>query len=58
MEGLNRAAIVGHEQLAPGITATRYEDGRQVFVNYTGQDYNAQGVTVPARSYRVTGGDR
>ncbi|MBR1820625.1 MAG: hypothetical protein IJ769_03275 [Clostridia bacterium] len=57
MAGLNRAAIVGHELPAPGIAATRYDDGRQVLVNYTGQDYDLDGVTVPARSYRVTGGD-
>ena len=58
MEGLNRAAIVGHDQPAPGISVTRYDNGRRVWVNYTGQDYSAHGVSVPARSYRVTGGDR
>lgn len=57
MAGLNRAPIVGHEQIAEGIAVTTFEGGRQVFVNYTGQDYDAPGVTVPARSYRVTGGD-
>lgn len=58
MAGLNRVRIVGHESPARGIAVTRYENGAQVLVNYTGQDYDADGVTVPARSYRVTGGDR
>jgi hypothetical protein len=58
LAGLNRERIVGHEQVAAGVTATAFEGGRKVFVNYTGQDYEAGGVTVPARSYRVTGGDR
>lgn len=58
LAGLNRERIVGHEQVAAGVTATAFEDGRKVFVNYTGQDYEAGSVTVPARSYRVTGGDR
>lgn len=57
MAGLNRAAIVGHEQPAPGIAVTKYEGGRQVLVNYTGSDYSLGGVTIPARSYLVTGGD-
>ena len=58
MAGLNRAAIVGHEQPAPGIAVTAYEGGKRVLVNYTGADYSLGGVTVPARSYLVTGGDQ
>ncbi len=58
MAGLNRARIVGHEEIAEGVTATTFEGGRRVLVNYTEQDCDAGGVTVPARSYRVTGGDR
>ena len=32
--------------------------GRQVLVNYTEADFRLGGVTVPARSYLVTGGDQ
>lgn len=58
MAGLNRARIVGHEQPAPGIAATAFEGGKRVLVNYTQADYRLGGVTVPARSYLVTGGDQ
>ncbi len=58
MAGLNRTAIVGHESPEQGIAVTRYADGRQVWVNYTMQDYDADGTAVPARSYRVMGGDQ
>ncbi len=56
MEGLNRAAIVGHERPAPGVTATLFEGGRKVLVNYTDLEQSVDGVKVPARSYLVTGG--
>ncbi|MBR6220765.1 MAG: hypothetical protein IKQ80_09380 [Clostridia bacterium] len=58
MAGLNRARIVGHEQPAEGVAVTTYEGGRQVLVNYTEADFRLGGVTVPARSYLVTGGDQ
>ena len=56
MEGLNRAAIVGHERPAPGVTATLFEGGRKGLVNYTDLEQSVDGVKVPARSYLVTGG--
>ena len=46
------------EQPADGVAVTTYEGGKQVLVNYTGADCRLGGVTVPARSYLVTGGDR
>ena len=58
MAGLNRTAIVGHDSPEQGVTVTRYADGREVWVNYTMQDYDADGAAVPARSYRVMGGDQ
>lgn len=58
MAGLNRAAIVGHEQPAPGVAVTTYEGGKRVLVNYTEADFRLGGVTIPARSYLVTGGDQ
>ena len=56
MAGLNRQRIVGHEQPAPGLAVTRYEDGRSVLVNYTEEEVSLEGAVVPARSYLVTGG--
>lgn len=55
MAGLNQLAITDHEILARDVAVTTYEDGRQVWVNYTSAPYEADGVTVPARSYIVTG---
>ena len=53
MKGLNRSRITNHEELAPDVTATTYSDGTVVYVNYTKNDYQADGVTVPARDYLV-----
>jgi len=57
MAGLNQIRMTGHEILADGITATVYENGTTVYVNYTDKDYEAGGVIVPARSYHAEGGD-
>ena len=40
------------------VQVTTNEGGRQVLVNYTEADFRLGGVTVPARSYLVTGGDQ
>lgn len=56
MSGLNRQRIVGHEYLAPRVTATTYADGTKVYVNYGTADYTADGVNVPARDYMVERG--
>ncbi len=57
MAGLNQIRMTGHEILADGVTATVYENGTTVYVNYTDKDYEAGGVIVPARSYHAEGGD-
>ena len=57
MAGLNQIRMTGHEILADGVTATVYENGTTVYVNYTDKDYEAGGGVVPARSYHVEGGD-
>jgi len=58
MAGLNQQAIVHHEKLDRSVTLTAYEDGTQVYVNYSMDDYTVEGSTVPARSYLVVGGDQ
>ena len=55
MAGLNQIAIDDHELLAKDVAVTTYADGRKVYVNYSTAPYEAEGVTVPARSYIVTG---
>jgi len=41
--------ITGHEELAAGVFATTYANGRQVIVNYTASPFERGGVTVAAR---------
>ena len=53
MAGLNSQKITGHEYLTGEVTRTVYEDGTCVVVNYSMQDYDYNGVTVPARDYAV-----
>ena len=55
MAGLNAIEMVDHEILARDVAVTTYADGRKVYVNYTHTDFEAEGVTVPARSYIVIG---
>lgn len=57
MSGLNNQRIVGHERLGADVTVTRYENGTAVYVNYGTDEYTDGGVTVPARSYMVKGGE-
>ncbi len=45
--------MTGHEALTDSVTCTEYEDGTKVYVNYSYDDYNAGGVNVPARDYKV-----
>ncbi|MBO4900309.1 MAG: hypothetical protein J5509_08445 [Lachnospiraceae bacterium] len=42
-----------HEKLTETVSCTGYEDGTKVYVNYGYEDYDADGVTVPARDYLV-----
>lgn len=48
--------ITDHYKVSDYVTATVYEDGTTVYVNYGLKDYNTDGVTVPARSYITKGG--
>ncbi|MCR4875597.1 MAG: hypothetical protein K5922_00325 [Clostridiales bacterium] len=50
--GLNRQKIVGHRKLSGQVTATTYEDGTVVYVNY-GQETSQGEVQVPARDYLI-----
>lgn len=51
------AFIVDHTELAQGIFATTYSNGKRVIVNYTDQPFNDREIEVEARNYQVTGGE-
>ncbi len=53
MTGLNSLKITGHEYLSSQVTKTVYENGTSVLVNYSMQDFECDGITVPARDYAV-----
>ena len=57
MAGLNSLEITDHARLTPTVSVTTYENGAKVYVNYDTEDYLADGVKVPARSYIVEGGE-
>ena len=56
MAGLNAKEMTDHRKLADDVSLTVYEDGTQVYVNYTEIDYDVGGVRVPARDYVVKRG--
>jgi hypothetical protein len=43
-------AIAAHQQLAEGVYATTYANGRQIIVNYTDRPYEYGGITVGAKN--------
>ncbi len=43
------ASIIAHEQVAPGVFATTYDNGRQILVNYNETPVQLYGLTIPAR---------
>lgn len=56
MAGLNQQRIVSHANLTDEVAVTGYADGTKVYVNYGSEDYTADGVEIPARSYFVERG--
>lgn len=49
--------ITGHEKVADGVYRTTYENGKSVLVNYTYDDYDYKGTTVPKRDFVAIGGE-
>ncbi len=45
--------MTDHEYITSSITCTTYEDGTKVYVNYSYEDAEVDGVTLPARDYTV-----
>ena len=48
--------IIDHAELAEGVVQTTYANGYSVVVNYSEQEYEADGVLVPALSFRLLEG--
>nr|SIP63170.1 hypothetical protein [uncultured bacterium] len=57
MAGLNRQTITDHAHLSEEVTLTTYQDGTKVYVNYSNNDFDVDGLTVPAREYLVERGN-
>lgn len=53
MAGLNNQFITNHKVLAVGVTATTYEDGTVVYVNYNTSDFKNGALEIPAKDYLV-----
>ncbi|MCR4791269.1 MAG: hypothetical protein K5871_00815 [Lachnospiraceae bacterium] len=45
--------MTGHENITSFVSCTEYADGTRVYVNYGYTDYVADGITIPARDYKV-----
>lgn len=45
--------IKDHQTLASGVVKVIYDNGVEIYVNYTDNDYTADGITVEALSYKV-----
>lgn len=53
MAGLNNQFITDHKFLSQDVTATTYENGTVVYVNYGVTEYAGNGLKIPARDYLV-----
>ena len=43
--------ISSHKMVAAGVARVTYESGKQIFINYSSEDYKSDGVTVPANGW-------
>lgn len=50
------AVITAHDILSPGLRRVTYSNGVMAYVNYNSYPAQADGLTVPAQGYLVTGG--
>ncbi len=53
MAGLNNLYITDYQVLSEGVTATTYEDGTVVYVNFTSFEYSDGSLVIPAKDYMV-----
>ena len=50
---LGDAQIIEHEILGNGITKVTYSNGIKIYINYSREEAEADGITVDAMSYEV-----
>lgn len=55
LKHVNGAAMINHQVLDNGVKAITYSNGVVIYINSTATDQTVNGVTVPARSYKVGG---
>ncbi len=51
------AAITDHQVLDNGVKAVTYSNGVVIYINESAADQTVDGITVPARNYKVGGVD-
>ncbi|WP_308639348.1 DUF5696 domain-containing protein [Paenibacillus silvisoli] len=56
LAGVQSSAIAEHIQHKPGVVEVRYDNGTSIYVNYTDEPANVDGVQVAAKNFMV-GGD-
>ncbi len=49
--------IISHKKVAEDVYCTGYANGINIYVNYNSYEVSVDGITVDARSYKVTGGN-
>lgn len=51
------ARIVRHDILSPTLRAVHFDNGVQLLLNYSDQEATADGITIPANGYILSGGE-
>lgn len=52
---VNGSAIVNHEILSDAVRKVTYDNGVIIYLNYSDEEQKADGITIPAMSYRLEG---
>lgn len=56
LASVSGAQMVKHTILSDTLRSVEYDNGVTIYINYGSQDAQADGGTVPAKAYLVTGG--
>ncbi|MDE7223657.1 MAG: hypothetical protein K2O34_07765 [Acetatifactor sp.] len=55
LKHVSNAAMVGHDILDNNVRKVTYDNGVVIYINYSQQEQQADGLTIPAMSYRLEG---
>lgn len=55
LRNVSGAAIVNHEILSDTLRKVTYDNGVIIYLNYSDEEQQADGITIPAMSYRLEG---